>query len=255
MQRVKCTIRYDGTNFYGFQVQPNKRTVQLEVENALQKMHNELIRIIPSGRTDTGVHAVGQVIHFDSPLTIDEKGWKKALTSLLPSDIQIVDVKKVEDSFHARYDVQQKEYRYRIHNFSERDIFRRNYVCYVPELLHIDKMEEACTYLKGTHDFTSFSSAKSTVKGDKIRTLYDVRCLKEGNDIVIRVVGSGFLYNMVRIIAGTLIEIGKGKRLPEDIQPIIEGKDRSLAGKTAPPQGLYLWHVSYNEDFTNIKYK
>lgn len=246
MQRLKCTIQYDGTNFSGFQVQPNKRTIQSEFELALQKMHKEgHIKVTPSGRTDSGVHAVGQVIHFDTPLQIEEDAWKRALNTLLPADIYTKNVEKVSNDFHARYNAKQKEYRYRIRQEAEPDIFMRNYVYGVQETLDVSRMREACVYFKGTHDFTSFSSARSTVKGDKVRTLYHIDCFAEKDEIVLQIVGSGFLYNMVRIIAGTLIEIGKNEREPSEIKDILLAKDRSKAGKTAPPQGLYLWKVSY----------
>ncbi|TCT21109.1 tRNA pseudouridine38-40 synthase [Melghiribacillus thermohalophilus] len=246
MERMKCTLQYDGTFFYGFQVQPEKRTVQQEVEEALQKIHKgQLIRITPSGRTDAGVHAIGQVIHFDSPLRIQEENWKNALCSLLPDDIYVDQVEKVSESFHARYDVKEKEYRYKIYTGKKPDIFRRNYSYQLSRPLNLDRMNEACRFLIGTHDFTSFSSARATVKGDKIRTIYDAGLFQDEDEVIFRVKGNGFLYHMVRIMVGTLIEVGIGKRSPDEIKEIIAGEDRALAGKTAPPQGLYLWKVSY----------
>ncbi|WP_102029438.1 tRNA pseudouridine(38-40) synthase TruA [Salirhabdus sp. Marseille-P4669] len=246
MNRYKCIIQYDGTHFSGFQVQPNRRTVQSEIESALKRMHKQSeIRIIPSGRTDAGVHAMGQVIHFDSPLKIEESAWKKALSSLLPNDIHIVELERISNEFHARYNVKRKEYRYRIWNHPEPNIFKRNYTYFVKESLNLDAMKKACVELLGTHDFTSLSSAKSEVKGDKVRTLYEVDCFYENEEIVVKVVGSGFLYNMVRIIVGTLVEVGKGARQPEDLTEVIAARDRAAAGKTAPPQGLYLWEVTY----------
>ncbi|MBO8157500.1 MAG: tRNA pseudouridine(38-40) synthase TruA [Bacillaceae bacterium] len=247
MERIKCTLQYDGTFFAGFQVQPDKRTVQQVLEEALKKMHKgSFVRVTPSGRTDAGVHAVGQVVHFDTPLSIPEKNWLMAFQSLLPDDVFVDRVEKVADSFHARFDVKEKEYRYKIYTGEKPDIFRRHYSYHVSRPLHVEAMSEACTHLIGTHDFTSLSSAKSTVKGDKIRTIYEAELYEDGDEVIIRIKGSGFLYNMVRIIAGTLIEVGTGKREPGDFKHIIEGKDRSLAGKTAPPQGLYLWKVSYD---------
>ncbi|KGX90357.1 tRNA pseudouridine synthase A [Pontibacillus halophilus JSM 076056 = DSM 19796] len=248
MERVICVISYDGTQFSGYQVQPNGRTVQEDVENALQKMHKgKFIRITASGRTDAGVHAKGQVIHFDSPLVIPEENWKKALQTLLPKDIRIVDVQKTTEDFHARYGTKRKEYRYRILNSVDPDVFKRNYTFHVPDKLDLQAMNEACTYFEGTHDFTSFSSAKSDVKGDKVRTIYEAYCYVDGDEIIFSVTGNGFLYNMVRILVGTLLEVGKGRKTPATIQEIFEMNDRSQAGKTAPPQGLYLWDVDYNE--------
>jgi tRNA pseudouridine38-40 synthase len=247
LQRIKCTIQYDGTNFSGFQIQSNKRTVQFELENTLKRIHKqEEIRITASGRTDKGVHAIGQVIHFDTPIQMTEQAWNKALNALLPDDIYVRSVEKVPNDFHARFSVSKKEYRYRILNRTKPDIFKRHYVCYVKTPLDLSRMKEACKYLIGTHDFTSFSSAKATVKGDKIRTIYEMDIIQEKEEIMLKVVGSGFLYNMVRIIAGTLIEIGSKERDPNEIPAILEAKDRGAAGKTAPPQGLYLWRVEYN---------
>jgi tRNA pseudouridine38-40 synthase len=246
MVRMKAIISYDGTKFSGYQIQPNGRTVQASIEKVLQKMHKgELVRIIASGRTDQGVHAVGQVVHFDTYLQIPIEGWKRALNTMLPEDIEVRHIEQVPEDFHARFDVEEKEYRYYITNANERDIFKRNYQHHVTENLDIEAMLKACEHLKGTHDFSSFCAANSNVKGDKIRTIHNVSLEKVGEQLVFQVKGNGFLYNMVRIIVGTLIEVGLGKRDSEDIIKIIMAKDRSTAGHTAPAQGLYLWKVYY----------
>ncbi|KAB8127661.1 tRNA pseudouridine(38-40) synthase TruA [Gracilibacillus oryzae] len=248
--RMKAIISYDGTQFSGYQVQPNKRTVQAAIESVLQKMHKgELVRVTASGRTDQGVHAVGQVLHFDTPLEIPSDGWKRALNTMLPADIEVRYVEQVSDQFHARFDVDGKEYRYFLSNEPERDLFKRHYQHHVRERLDTDAMEKACQLLIGTHDFTSFCAANSNVKGDKIRTIHHASLIKDGAQIAFQVRGNGFLYNMVRIIVGTLIEIGTGKRAAEDIVTIIDAKDRGNAGHTAPAQGLYLWKVDYK---TNV---
>lgn len=248
MERLKCTISYDGSGFAGFQVQPRQRTVQGMLEKALAKIHKgEAIRIQASGRTDTGVHAVGQVIHFDTPLTIPERNWKQAINTLLPDDVHISHVEQVSDSFHARYSVKQKEYHYMVLNRDEPDVFRQNYALYFPKSLNIEAIQAACEYLEGTHDFTTFSSAKSTVKGSKVRTLYRASCRKKGNDIEFIFRGSGFLYNMVRIMVSALLDVGVGKRNPEDIPVLLAAKERGKLGKTISPNGLYLWEVSYHE--------
>src|SRR5699024_6864979 len=172
MQKVKCTIAYDGSGFSGYQIQPRKRTVQGEIEKALQKIHKgEAIRIHSSGRTDTGVHAMAQVFHFETDLTIQPDGWYHALQTLFPDDIELKNVEIAESSFHARFDATEKEYRYFVLNSPQRDIFRRHYVYHSSAEYDVRKMQEACKLLEGTHDFTSFSSAKSTVKGSKVRTL------------------------------------------------------------------------------------
>ncbi|WP_404457082.1 tRNA pseudouridine(38-40) synthase TruA [Oceanobacillus kapialis] len=249
MVRLRCTIYYDGSQFSGFQIQPKKRTIQGELEKALKKMHKgEEIRIHPSGRTDTGVHAKGQKIHFDSPYTIPEANWKLALNTLLPDDLYIKEVTEVSDTFHARYDVIEKEYRYYVTNVKEPDVFKRHYSYHFPYPLEMAKIKEACTYLEGTHDFTTFSSAKATTKGSKERTLFQVSCEKQGAELEFIFRGSGFLYNMVRIIVGVLLDIGQGRRNPEDIKTLLAQKDRRLVGETIPPQGLYLWNVVYEEE-------
>jgi tRNA pseudouridine38-40 synthase len=246
MPKISCIIAYDGTNYSGYQIQPQKRTVQGEIEGALMKIHKgEQIRIHASGRTDTGVHAKGQTIHFDTSLHIPGNSWKKALNTLLPNDVYVHHSEEVSADFHARYDVVEKEYRYIVQNTIDPDIFKRNYVWHYPYKLNIQAIQEACNYFEGTHDFTTFSSAKATVKGNKIRTLYEVSCQQENDQIVFVFRGSGFLYNMVRILVGTLLDVGQEKIKPSAIMDMLESKDRNKAGKTAPPQGLYLWMVRY----------
>jgi tRNA pseudouridine38-40 synthase len=245
MQRLKCTISYDGTGFSGYQVQPNARTVQHEIEQVLTRMHKgHLIRISASGRTDAGVHALGQVIHFDSDLDIPEVVWAKALNTQLPDDIQVLKVEKVPPDFHARFVAKKKEYRYRILNRPEPDPFRRHFAYHVPYTLDIAAMKAAASYILGVHDFTSFCASGSSVK-DKVRTVYELELITVGEELIIRIVGNGFLYQMVRIIVGCLLEVAKGKMEPARIKEIIDAKDRRLAYITAPPQGLYLWHVDY----------
>ncbi|AIF42080.1 MULTISPECIES: tRNA pseudouridine(38-40) synthase TruA [Virgibacillus] len=247
MARLKCKITYDGSQFAGFQIQPRKRTIQGELEKALTKMHKGLpIRIQASGRTDTGVHAKGQVIHFDSDYDIPTVNWQKALNTLLPDDLYVKEVEMVPDTFHARYDVTEKEYHYYVLNIKEPDVFKRNYAYHFPYKLDVVEMQRACEYLEGFHDFTTFSSAKATTKGSKERMMFQVSCEKRGNEIEFIFRGSGFLYNMVRIIVGVLLDIGQGRRSPEDIEKLLEKKDRQLVGETVPPQGLYLWQVTYN---------
>ncbi|RCW63540.1 tRNA pseudouridine(38-40) synthase TruA [Saliterribacillus persicus] len=246
--RYKAVISYDGSNFSGYQIQPKQRTVQGEVEKALSKMHKGLrITVHASGRTDRGVHALGQVLHFDSDLQIPLDNWKRALTAILPDDINVKRIEPVKDDFHARYDVIEKEYRYELLVDDEPNIFLRHYKHHVAPPINVKAMQEACKYLIGTHDFSSFCAAKATVKGDKIRTVYAASFLEKNTGLIFRIAGSGFLYNMVRIIVGTLVDIGYGKLKPEDMKKIIEKKERKAASKTAPPQGLYLYQVKYDE--------
>ncbi|MEK4027304.1 MULTISPECIES: tRNA pseudouridine(38-40) synthase TruA [Bacillaceae] len=243
--RVKCTIAYDGARFSGYQVQPHSRTVQEELEKALAVIHKgREVRVTASGRTDAGVHARGQVIHFDTPLSVPDDRWPSALNSRLPDDIAVKQAEIVADSFHARFSAVGKEYRYKIYQNAVRDPFNRFYACHSPVELDASLMQEAAHSLIGTHDFTSFCSAKTEVE-DKVRTITKLEVIQSGEEIELRVAGNGFLYNMVRIIAGTLMEAGKGKLSPEDMPSILAGCDRSLAGKTAPAEGLYLWKVLY----------
>lgn len=245
MQRYKAIISYDGTGFLGYQVQPKGRTVQAELEAALEKIHKGIpVKVTASGRTDAGVHAKGQVIHFDSPLAIPEDRWVVALNSLLPEDLAVLFVEKADSAFHARFDAAGKEYRYQLQLSGFRDPFQRNYVYRYPYALNLEAMREASRYLLGTHDFTSFCAAKTEVQ-DKVRTIKEIDFLLDGDLLTIRFVGNGFLYNMVRILVGTLLSVGSGDLSPEEIPSILEKKDRSAAGKTAPARGLYLWEVHY----------
>jgi pseudouridylate synthase I len=246
MTKLKCTVAYDGTHFFGYQVQPGKRTVQREIESALERIHHgEKVRITASGRTDSGVHAYGQVFHFESPLAIPEKNWSKALNSVLPDDIFIRDTEVVPDYFHARYDVKQKEYHYRLLTRKEPDLFRRLYTLHVPVPLDLRKMKEAAAFIIGTHDFSCFCAARTEVKS-KVRTVYHLDVVPQPPDeTLICISGSGFLYQMVRIITGTLLDVGAGKLKPEEVQTIIAGKDRQAASRTVASCGLTLWKVNY----------
>lgn len=248
MKRIKCTIAYDGSGFFGYQVQPNQRTVAGEFEKVLKMMHKgEFVRVFGSGRTDAGVHAKGQVIHFDSPLKLGVVNWRKALNALLPDDIYVKRVEVVPDTFHARFSAIAKEYRYYVRTAPEPDIFKRNYVYHYPAKLDLEKMKLACSYLEGTHDFTTFSSAKATVKGSRVRTLYSVSCQELEDGVCLRYYGDGFLYHMVRILSGFLLEVGKGLWEPEQIPDLFAAKDRKQIGETLGPEGLYLIRVDYEK--------
>jgi tRNA pseudouridine38-40 synthase len=245
MIRYKCIISYDGSGFSGYQVQPKKRTVQSVIETVLTKMHKgRPVKISASGRTDAGVHAKGQVIHFDSPLSLPVEKWELALNSMLPEDISVLSVEESDSAFHARFDANGKEYRYYLSQSPKRDPFQRNFAFHYPYPLNLEAMREASAYLLGTHDFSSFCSARTEVE-DKVRTIETIEILQDEERISFRFIGNGFLYNMVRILVGTLIEVGSGKRQPEELVEILEKRDRRYAGKTAPGQGLYLWQVFY----------
>ncbi|MCC8353590.1 tRNA pseudouridine(38-40) synthase TruA [Bacillus sp. AF23] len=245
--RLKCTISYDGHLFKGYQVQPGKRTVQDELEKALAVLHKskDRIPVVSSGRTDSGVHAAGQVIHFDTPLSIPAERWPYALNALLPDDIAVKTAEIADDGFHARFSAVKKEYRYFVYTEKYPDVFKRHYAYHFSYRLNVQNMREAAKHLLGTHDFTSFCAAKTEVQ-DKVRTIYELEWTETDGGLQMRITGSGFLYNMVRIIAGTLLDAGIGKISPDDVKSMLEAKNREAAGRTAPGHGLYLWNVYYD---------
>ncbi|SES16291.1 tRNA pseudouridine(38-40) synthase TruA [Salipaludibacillus aurantiacus] len=247
MRRILAHLSYDGAGFHGYQRQPNDRSVQGEIEQALGKIHKaDGWKSVSSGRTDSGVHGIRQPVHFDSSLAIPEDRWPKALNTLLPKDIHVHSCQYVSSSFHARYDALGKEYIYRINTAPERNVFERHYVHHLPKKLDIGAMQEAAAHLTGTHNYTSFSSPKTDVV-DKVRTLFVIDIAKEKDDWTLRFTGSGFLYQMVRVLTGTLIEAGAGDRNPGEVPEILAAEDRALAGKTAPACGLYLAQVFYEQ--------
>lgn len=248
--RYRMTMAYDGHLFHGFQMQPNQRTVQGTVEEALTKMtKGKRVIVEGSGRTDAGVHALGQVIHFDYPNhAIPPEKMLLALNSMMPLDIVFKDCQIVDKNFHVRYSARGKWYRYRVSRDRFVDPFRRFYTGHFPYPLDIKKMQIAAKDLLGTHDFTSFAASGGQIV-NKVRTMYYVNIEedKEKNEVVFDFICSGFLYNMVRILVGTLLEIGRGKRPVDDFPRIIAAKNRQLVNETAQASGLYLYHVFYEE--------
>lgn len=245
MKRLRATIAYDGSGFAGYQIQPGSRTVQLELMNVLEKIHKgQVIQVVASGRTDAKVHATGQVIHFDTTLNIPLSGWLKALNVLLPEDIRVWHIEEVAESFHARYHAAGKTYRYKWDRSKIISPFTRHYLVHVKQPLDIEVMKQASQALLGTHDFSSFCAANTAVV-DKVRTIRRLEFEEHGEELHMIIEGSGFLYNMVRIIAGTLQEIGVGRRKPEELAAMLRAADRGAAGKTAAAHGLYLEKVAY----------
>lgn len=246
--RYFMTFSYDGTNYKGYQKQPKVRTVQGEIEKKLKKINNDKkVDIHASGRTDAHVHALNQKAHFDLDSNIEPENLKKALNSLLPSDIYIKSIVEVNDDFHARFNVTGKEYIYKI-NMGEYDPIERNYVYQYNKRLDVVEMERALKYLEGVHNFKAFTKTNEENKDDYERKIIQaklIRNYKDVNKVTISLLGTGFLRYMVRNIVGTLIEIGEGKRKSEDIITILESQDRRQAGKTAHPEGLYLKDVFY----------
>lgn len=244
MRNIKLILSYDGTEFHGFQTQPDLRTVQGLLQSTLEGIVGHSVSIIGSGRTDAGVHARGQVVNFMTSSRIPIEKWPIVLNTKLPDDLVIQDAELVPDDFHARFWARGKEYRYRIDRSPYTDVFLRKFSHHVPYPLCIEPMREAARQLVGRHDFTSFCAANTPVV-DKVRTLYTVEVLEEGALLTIVCRGEGFLYNMVRIIAGTLLDVGRGKLSPDEIPGILAARDRTQAGLTAPAKGLTMWEVFY----------
>lgn len=248
MTRYKAIIAYDGTHFNGFQKQPNGRTVQEEMEKTLKKMANgKEITVFGSGRTDAGVHAMGQVIHFDYPEERPLERMRFALDTQSSEDIAVKAVEIVSDDFHARYLVKEKTYQFRVDIGKPRSPFRRHYASYFPYPLNLSKIQRALPDLIGTHDFTSFCASGSSIE-DKVRTIYEAKMEvnEAGDELLFTFRGNGFLYKMIRILVGTLLKIGNGRLSEDSIPEIIAKKDRNAAGPTAHPEGLYLYEVVYD---------
>ena len=244
MKRVKLTVAYDGTNYCGWQVQPNGITVQEVLNQCLSEFTGENIETIGASRTDAGVHALGNVAVFDTEMRMPGDKFSFALNQRLPEDIRIQKSEEVDADFHPRYVKSQKTYEYRILNCRFPIPIERFYshFTYIP--LDVDKMKEAASYLIGEHDFKSFCGTGAQVK-TTVRTVKEIQIEKSGDRITIRITGEGFLYNMVRIIAGTLMDIGGGLYPPEKMKEILEAKDRKKAGPTAPARGLTLMKIQY----------
>jgi tRNA pseudouridine38-40 synthase len=244
VKNVKLTIEYDGTRFHGWQRQDHHRTIQEEIEKALEKVMKKRIMIHGSGRTDSGVHGLGQVASFKGEFTIPIEKIPQAVNGLLPDDVAIQDAIEVDTGFHARYSARGKKYIYKIYNSPLRSPLHRNYAYFVSHPLDIDAIQKATSYFIGEHDFKGFMASGSSVK-DTVRRIDSLNVYREQEMLTIEVKGNGFLYNMVRIIAGTLVDVGKGRIPQEQIPDIITSGDRIRAGHTAPPQGLYLAEVYY----------
>lgn len=244
MKRIKLTIAYDGTNYCGWQIQPNGITIEEILNKALSKMTGEEILVIGASRTDSGVHAMGNVAVFDTETTIPAEKIAVALNQRLPDDIVITKSEEVPLDFHPRYCNCSKTYEYHIINTRIPIPTKRLTNYFVSYVLDVDKMRQAASYLVGEHDFVSFCNVRTDV-GNTVRTITALDILTNGNEVTIRITGNGFLYNMVRIIVGTLIRVGRGFYEPEKVKEILEVKDRKAAGVTAPAHGLMLMEIKY----------
>ena len=232
-------------NLIGWQKQPNKLNIQGNIEQAIKNVTGEEVELFASGRTDAGVHSFGQVANFKTESLIPIEKIPIALNTNLKKSIRIIKAEEVDERFHSRLSCKKKTYRYVINNSSCESAIYRNLETYLPMKLDISKMKEAAKYFEGEHDFKAFRASGTSSKSS-VRTIYKLEILeKENNRIYIEVTGNGFLYNMVRIISGTLVEVGLGKIKQEEIREIIDSKDRSRAGKTLPAHGLFLLNVEY----------
>lgn len=246
MPRFKLILAYDGTNYHGFQKQHNGLTIQEVLEKAIQSIVQQPVEVIGAGRTDTGVHARGQCCVFDAETSIPVYNLIKAINSKLPQDIVLRDLETVSEDFHPRYRAKHKTYRYQILNSKVRDPFNYKYTYFYPYALDVALMQEGANHIIGEHDFKCFCSAGSSVYST-VRTVYELKISKEDELITMDICGNGFLYNMVRIIAGTLIQVGSNKLPADKIKTIIVSKNRGLAGPTAPPEGLMMLQIEYDK--------
>ncbi len=246
MERYKIVIQYDGSGFCGFQVQPEKRTVQGELEKTLSFLLQEDVKIYASGRTDAGVSAEAQVAHFDTEKEFAERKMLSSINALLQKDVAVTSLNHVSMDFDARFSAKKKTYQYRFYVSKYELPLYSKIALRVNDYIDVSKMQEATKYIIGTHDFRSFVARKSG-KTDFVRTVYDAKIIKIDDTLfAFEITGNGFLYNMVRILFGTLLMIGYGQRKPEDMKKIIEAKDRAMAGKTMSAHALLLKNVEYD---------
>lgn len=240
--RYKAIVSYDGTAYQGWQKQPDKNSVQAKIETALSRLCQHGVKITGAGRTDKGVHAFGQVFHFDCDKEF--KDITKSINSQLPEDIRIVSCKPVSDEFHSRYDAKWKHYSYII-NTGKFNPIQRNYAYQLGIELDEEKMQEAAKALVGTHDFSSFNATRKDEIEDQVRTIYKIEVKRRGSLVTVDYYGDGFLRYMIRMMTGALIEAGKGKITAEDIQNIMEKMDKTACNYNVPACGLYLIEISY----------
>jgi tRNA pseudouridine38-40 synthase len=245
MRNIKLTIEYDGKNYLGWQVQPKGPSIQETIEGQLKRLTGETIRLISSGRTDAGVHAMGQVAHFKTENPMDCPTLQRALNSLLPADILIVKAEEADPDFHARKECKSKVYEYRILNRSLRSVFHREHAWHIPQPLDLEGMRRATRYLVGEHDFSSFRSVGTPTR-TAIRKIIRAEWKRNREGLLtFEIEATGFLKQMVRAIVGTLVEVGRNKISADEVGAILESRDRTKAGPTAPARGLFLKEVKY----------
>jgi tRNA pseudouridine38-40 synthase len=244
MPKLKATLAYDGTAYRGFQLQPDGDTIQGRLERALGDMAKEPVRVTGAGRTDSGVHAEGQVIHFSLPRPIPPRGLLEGLNSMLPEDIRVLSVSEVDERFHARFDARSKTYRYHLDRSAVPSPFRCRFAVHHPFPLDRPALDRAAGLLAGEHDFAAFRASSCTARTTTRRCLLS-RFRDEGQELIFEIEANGFLHHMVRNIVGTLLEVGRGKRSSSSIDSLFASRDRGEAGPTAPAKGLHLVRVDY----------
>lgn len=246
MRRIMLRVAYDGTNYVGWQKQPNGLAVEEVLNRALSELTGENIEVIGASRTDSGVHSMGNVAVFDTESRIPGDKFSYAVNQRLPEDIVVRESSEVAADFHPRYASCKKTYEYRIYNANHPNPLNSRYTYFVHAKLDAEAMKQAAAYIVGEHDFASFCSQGAQVK-TTVRTVYSLDILQNGEELIIRIRGNGFLYNMVRIVAGTLLQVGMKAYPPEHVKEIVNLCDRTYAGPTAPPQGLTLMKIEYDE--------
>lgn len=244
--RYKGIVMYDGTEFSGWQIQPNQRTVQSEIESILSVMHKKEVKIVASGRTDAGVHALGQTFHFDSELNLDEEKWYHALNAQLPSDIRIVDIKRIHNTFHARFDATSKTYIYKL-NTGCFDVFSRNYIYQYNKSLNITRLQEVIQFFIGTHDFTAFNKTSLEEIEDQVRTISNFTFVKRSNLVEFEITGTGFLRHMIRMIIATCLAYSESKISETEIKEALKNGNKNMIPFNISGSGLYLKEVLYKE--------
>jgi tRNA pseudouridine38-40 synthase len=244
--RIACILAYEGTNYAGWQLQVNTPTVQEKIEQAISQVATHPARVICAGRTDRGVHANFQVIHFDTDCQRENEIWKAAINDYLPPDIRILSLQTVDADFHARYSAENRTYRYLIYQGSMP--WFRQYSWMMTRSLQLKAMQKAARDLIGEHDFSAFRGAGCQA-ASPMRHIIQLSIIQKANWIKLNITANGFLYHMVRNIVGVLVEVGKGKRAPDSMPPLLKSRDRQKASITAPPQGLYLRSICYPERF------
>ena len=245
MKRSILHVEYDGTNYAGYQLQPDQPSIQNELENALEKLYKKRIRVHASGRTDAGVHAAFQIIHFDVLVELKNLNLKAALNTLLPKDIRVIDTAEGSEDFHARFSARERQYRYVIS--TQTTALDRNRAWQVYQNLDIEIMKKCAELFIGEHDFTSFCSAQAEVDHKRC-IIYHSKWEQDGNRLIYRIHGNRFLHSMVRSLVGTMVEAGKGRFSVEDVKNMLESMDRTAGAVTAPPQGLTLMYVKYEKN-------